>query len=45
MDHSFVKTPEEVCTYFGVNPNFGLAKDQVKQAQEKYGKNGKWLVV
>jgi Ca2+ transporting ATPase len=41
MEDSFVKTPEEVCSYFGVNPALGLNKEEVKQSQERYGKNGK----
>lgn len=40
MDNSFVKTPQEVCSYFGVDPMKGLNKAQIKDLQEKYGKNG-----
>ncbi|CAO0801512.1 unnamed protein product [Mucor circinelloides] len=39
MDNSFVKTPQEVCSYFGVDPMKGLNKAQIKDLQEKYGKN------
>lgn len=40
MDNSFVKTPEEVCEYFQVDSSKGLNASQVKQQQEKFGKNG-----
>ena len=39
MENSFVKTPQEVCSYFGVDPSKGLQKGQIKNLQEKYGKN------
>ncbi|KAI8083922.1 SERCA-type calcium-translocating P-type ATPase [Thamnidium elegans] len=39
MENSFVKTPQEVCSYFGVDQEFGLTKEQALTAQEKYGKN------
>ena len=41
MDHSFVKSPEEVCRFFQVDSSKGLNSVQVKQQQEKFGKNGK----
>jgi Ca2+ transporting ATPase len=41
MDNSFVKTPEEVCSFFNVDKSHGLTKSQVEQLRAKYGKNGK----
>ena len=41
MKQSFLKTPEEVCSFFQVDSSHGLSKDRVKEAQAKYGKNGK----
>ncbi|CEJ01628.1 Putative Calcium P-type ATPase [Rhizopus microsporus] len=39
MDNSFVKTPEEVCSFFNVDKSCGLTKSQVEQLRAKYGKN------
>jgi Ca2+ transporting ATPase len=41
MDNSFVKTPEEVCSFFNVDINHGLKTKQVEELRSKYGKNGK----
>lgn len=41
MDNSFVKSPEEVCQFFHVDSTKGLDATQVKQQQQKFGKNGK----
>lgn len=41
MDNSFVKTPEEVCSFFNVDKNHGLKAKQVEELRSKYGKNGK----
>jgi Ca2+ transporting ATPase len=39
MDNSFVKTPEEVCSFFNVDINHGLKTKQVEELRSKYGKN------
>ncbi|KAI7876784.1 SERCA-type calcium-translocating P-type ATPase [Mucor mucedo] len=39
MDNSFVKSPEEVCKFFHVDSTKGLDATQVKQQQQKFGKN------
>nr|BAC53586.1 sarco-endoplasimc reticulum calcium ATPase [Halocynthia roretzi] len=39
METSFAKSKEEVLDYFGVSETKGLSLDQVKENQEKYGKN------
>jgi Ca2+ transporting ATPase len=41
MDDSFVKTPEEVLSFFNVKPTQGLLGSQVSEQLKKYGKNGK----
>ena len=36
-----MKTWEQCCDHFGVNPDRGLSSDQVKRNLDKYGPNGK----
>nr|CAD7426928.1 unnamed protein product [Timema monikensis] len=40
MDDAHAKTVDEVLNYFGTDSDKGLAQDQVKRNQEKYGLNG-----
>ncbi|CAG2057058.1 unnamed protein product [Timema podura] len=40
MDDAHAKTVDEVLNYFGTDSERGLAQDQVKRNQEKYGLNG-----
>nr|CAD7439846.1 unnamed protein product [Timema bartmani] len=39
MDDAHAKTVDEVLNYFGTDLERGLAQDQVKRNQEKYGLN------
>ncbi|KAI8376238.1 Ca-transporting ATPase [Radiomyces spectabilis] len=39
MDNSFLKTPAEVCSHFGVDPNRGLSEDKVRDQRKKFGPN------
>ncbi|ORX58744.1 SERCA-type calcium-translocating P-type ATPase [Hesseltinella vesiculosa] len=39
MEDSFLKTPEEVCTYFKVSPQYGLTETQVNEQRKKFGPN------
>ncbi|SAM02208.1 hypothetical protein [Absidia glauca] len=39
MEKSFVKSPEEVCTFFKVSPHHGLSESQVIQQRKKFGRN------
>lgn len=41
MEDAFIKTPEEVCTYFKVSPQLGLTEEQVIEQRKKFGRNGK----
>lgn len=41
MDDAFTKPWEDVTEYFRVDPERGLAMEQVRSYQEKYGPNGK----
>ena len=41
MEDGYMKTWQECCDHFGVNPEHGLTQDQVKKSREKYGLNGK----
>uniref|UniRef100_A0A671KI87 Cation-transporting P-type ATPase N-terminal domain-containing protein n=1 Tax=Sinocyclocheilus anshuiensis TaxID=1608454 RepID=A0A671KI87_9TELE len=45
MENSHIKEPAECLAYFGVSETTGLALDQVKKSQAKYGFNGSccWL--
>uniref|UniRef100_A0A673JXL5 Calcium-transporting ATPase n=1 Tax=Sinocyclocheilus rhinocerous TaxID=307959 RepID=A0A673JXL5_9TELE len=40
MENSHIKEPAECLAYFGVSETTGLAPDQVKKNQDKYGFNG-----
>nr|CAD7453307.1 unnamed protein product [Timema tahoe] len=42
MDDAHAKTVDEVLNYFGTDLERGLAQDQVKRNQEKYGLNGEF---
>nr|CAD7194560.1 unnamed protein product [Timema douglasi] len=42
MDDAHAKTVDEVLNYFGTDAEKGLAQDQVKRNQEKYGLNGEY---
>lgn len=39
MEAPWAKSADEVQKFFGVDPNIGLTKEQVKKHQEKYGFN------
>lgn len=41
MEDGHCKNVDEVVNFFGVDSEKGLAPDQVKRNQEKYGLNGK----
>lgn len=48
MENAHTKEPAECLAYFGVSESTGLAPDQVKKNQAKYGFNGeesmdKWM--
>jgi Ca2+ transporting ATPase len=43
MDDAFTKPWEDVTEYFRVDPERGLAMEQVRSYQEKYGPNGEKL--
>lgn len=40
MEDGYMKTWQECCNHFNVNPEHGLSIDQVKKMREKYGLNG-----
>lgn len=40
MEDAFTKPWQDVVEYFRVDPERGLALDQVRSNQEKYGPNG-----
>jgi len=42
MEDGHAKTVDEVVNYFSVDPERGLALDQVRRNQEKYGPNGEF---
>jgi len=44
MDDAFTKPWEDVTEYFRVDPERGLAMEQVRSYQEKYGPNGKKIL-
>jgi len=39
MEATWTKSGDEVLKYFGVQPELGLTKEQVEEAQKKYGPN------
>ncbi len=41
MEDGYMKTWQECCDHFAVNPEHGLTTDQVKKNRDKYGPNGK----
>jgi len=41
MEDAHIKSVEEILTFFNTNDETGLSDEQVQQAQEKYGPNGK----
>uniref|UniRef100_A0A673JSU0 Calcium-transporting ATPase n=1 Tax=Sinocyclocheilus rhinocerous TaxID=307959 RepID=A0A673JSU0_9TELE len=45
MENSHIKEPAECLAYFGVSETTGLAPDQVKKNQDKYGFNGEERVL
>lgn len=42
MEDGHIKTVDECLNYFQADPERGLALDQVKRNQDKYGPNGKF---
>lgn len=42
MEDAHTKSVDEVLNYFNADPERGLALDQVKRNQEKYGPNGEY---
>lgn len=42
MDDSYVRSAEDVCNSFKVNPDAGLSLEQVREQQAKFGKNGRY---
>lgn len=43
MEMPFTKSVEEVIRHFGVDVDYGYTEEQVDEAQEKYGPNGKFF--
>ena len=41
MELAHMKTVEETVRHFGVDIDYGYTEEQVEEAQEKYGPNGK----
>ena len=39
MDAPWAKSADEVQKFFGVDPNVGLSKEQIREHQKKYGFN------
>ena len=45
MEGAFSKTSDEVCLFFNVEEEIGLSDDQVKRQFERFGANGKFVVL
>jgi len=41
MEDAHTKSVEEVLSFFSTDDDAGLSEEQVQQAQDKYGPNGK----
>ena len=42
MEDGYMKTWQQCCDFFSVQPDRGLSSDQVKKNTAKYGLNGKY---
>jgi len=40
MESSYLSSPDEVLDHFNVQAQQGLSEQQVRQATQKYGRNG-----
>lgn len=45
MEDAHTKSVEEILTFFRTDDEIGFSEEQVQQAQEKYGPNGKTTII